>query len=36
MAQILYKGFECYTLALSQHMTILDVANQLGVSWDTS
>jgi transposase len=29
------KAFEYYALALSQHMTILDVANHLGVSWDT-
>jgi transposase len=29
------KAFERYALALSKHMTILDVANHLGVSWDT-
>ena len=29
------KAFERYALALSSHMTILDVANHLGVSWDT-
>ena len=28
------KAFERYALALSRHMTILDVANHLGVSWD--
>jgi transposase len=27
------KAFERYALALSKHMTILDVANHLGVSW---
>lgn len=29
------KAFERYALALSKHMTILDIANHLGVSWDT-
>jgi transposase len=29
------KAFERYALALSKHMTILDVAKHLGVSWDT-
>ena len=29
------KPFERYVLALSKHMTILDIANHLGVSWDT-
>jgi transposase len=28
------KAFERYALELSQHMTILDVARHLGVSWD--
>lgn len=28
------KTFERYVLGLSRHMTILDVANHLGVSWD--
>jgi len=28
------KAFERYVLALSRHMTILDVAKHLGVSWD--
>jgi transposase len=28
------KAFERYALALSKHMTILDVAKHLGVSWD--
>ena len=28
------KAFEHYALALSKHMTILDVANHLTVSWD--
>ena len=29
------KAFERYALDLCQHMTIQDVANHLGVSWDT-
>ena len=29
------KSFERYALELSRHMTIKDVANHLGVSWDT-
>jgi transposase len=29
------KAFERYALALSKHMTILDVAKHLGVSWGT-
>ena len=29
------KAFERYALELSKHMTITDVANHLGVSWDT-
>ncbi len=29
------KAFERYALELSRHMTILDVARHLGVSWDT-
>ena len=29
------KAFERYALDLSQHMTIQDVADHLGVSWDT-
>ena len=29
------KAFERYALALSKHMTILDVAKHLDVSWDT-
>jgi transposase len=28
------SAFERYALSLSKHMTILDVANHLGVSWD--
>jgi transposase len=28
------KAFERYALSLSKHMTILDVANHLGVCWD--
>lgn len=28
------RSFERYALELSRHMTILDVANHLGVSWD--
>src|SRR5262249_50496571 len=28
------KAFERYALGLSRHMTILDVARHLGVSWD--